>query len=176
MIYEPAEDSHLLEKEIVKYSKGKKVLDMGCGSGIQGDSALRNGASTVLFVDIDEDVVVDLGEKGYDVVKSDLFSNVKEKYDLIVFNPPYLPKDDREDSESERVTSGGMKGDEIIVRFLEDAFEHLNEEGVVLLLVSSLTPRDNIEKVLKVEGVGKKVIAREKISMEELEVWEIKRL
>jgi len=50
MIYEPKEDSYLLEGVVKNYSKGKKVLDMGCGSGILGDSALREGATSVLFV------------------------------------------------------------------------------------------------------------------------------
>ena len=53
MIYVPREDSFLLAKFVEKYAFGK-VLDMGTGSGIQAESALKNKAvedftSTALF-------------------------------------------------------------------------------------------------------------------------------
>jgi len=54
MIYQPAEDSFLLEREVRKRAKGKKVLELGCGSGILMEGALKGGASSVLGVDIDE--------------------------------------------------------------------------------------------------------------------------
>lgn len=175
MIYEPREDSFLLEREVKKYSKGKKVLDVGAGSGIQGDCALRNGALSVLFLDVDEEVVEYLEMKGYDVVESDLFNKIKGKFELIIFNPPYLPEDEREDGESSKSTSGGEKGDEIIVRFLDEVGEHLEEDGKVLLVVSSLTPLSEIEKVMGANGMEKKVLGSERVFMEGLEVWEIRK-
>ncbi|MCA9485901.1 MAG: methyltransferase, partial [Nanoarchaeota archaeon] len=83
--------------------------------------------------------------------------------------------DEREDSESQIITSGGKKGDEIILRFLEEVGNYLSENGKVLLLVSSLTPFEEIEKVLLREGFSKKVVSREKVFMEELIVWEIRK-
>ena len=40
MIYQPSEDSYLLEKEVKKYSPKKSVLDIGSGSGIQAQSSI----------------------------------------------------------------------------------------------------------------------------------------
>ena len=60
MIYEPEEDSFLLEKEIRKLSNGKKILDMGSGSGIQARAAIEAGAKEVLAVDIDEEAIREL--------------------------------------------------------------------------------------------------------------------
>lgn len=175
MIYEPAEDSFLMAKEVSRIAKGKKVLDVGTGSGILALAARDAGAREVLAVDIDPSSVKFVKEKGIEVKKSDLFDNAKGKFDLIVFNPPYLPVDSREDSESALATTGGEKGDEIIVRFLEDVEKHLEKEGRILLLVSSLTPTKRIEKTLRESGLRQKVVAMQKIFMEELSVWEIRK-
>ena len=56
MIYEPAEDSYLLEKQVKKYSKHKRVLDIGAGSGIQALAAMNSGAKYVLAADIEDEV------------------------------------------------------------------------------------------------------------------------
>ncbi len=173
MIYTPKEDSYLLEKEVRKYARNRRVLDMGSGSGIQAQAALKSGTKSVLCADIDYNSVELLKKKGLDAVQSDLFSNVKGKFDLIIFNPPYLPFDEREDSQSELHTSGGKRGDEIIVRFLKDIKKHLNERGVILIVISSLTPRAKILNILKKNDMENKIIAEEKFFMENLEVWKI---
>ncbi len=206
MIYQPKEDSYLLEKEVIKYSRGKKVLDMGSGSGIQARAALDSGAKEVIALDIDDESVKELKKKGikknfdnwvnkkskfsnktickkskmikqivYKAIKSDLFDKVKGKFDLIIFNPPYLPYDDKEDLKSRRATSGGKKGDEIILRFLNDANKFLEKDGIVLIVVSSLTPKNKINKILKEKRLEKKVISEEKLFFEKLEVWKVER-
>src|SRR3989338_2565592 len=73
MIYEPKEDSFLLEKEVKDYSRGKVVLDMGAGSGILGIAALKSGAKSVVFADVDEEPVNYLKNNGYNAINSDLF-------------------------------------------------------------------------------------------------------
>lgn len=175
MIYEPAEDSFLLEKVVRDRAKGKRVLDIGTGSGILALAALRVEAEEVLAVDINAEAVKSVKQKGVNAVKSDLFSKVSGRFDLIIFNPPYLPFDRREDKESTLITSGGEKGDEIILRFIENAKEHLDARGEILLLVSSLTPMRRINQVLRDGGFRKKVVARQKVFMEELKVLEIRK-
>ena len=171
MIYEPREDSFLLEIEVKKYSKGKKVLDVGSGSGILAKAALYSGAKGVLCVDINNECVKYLKKEGFKAIQSDLFSNVRGKFDLIVFNPPYLPEDEREDSESSRITSGGKKGNEIIIRFLKESLNHLEENGIILIVVSNLTGKINFKKF----GFKMRIIASKKIFMEKLEVWELRK-
>jgi len=137
MIYEPQEDSFLLAKYVKKYAQGK-VLDMGSGSGIQAETALEK-TKDVLAVDINPEVIERLKQKGINVQFSDLFSSIKEKFDLIIFNPPYLPDDEREDEESKKITTGGKEGFEIIDRFLKDAKKYLNKKGKILIVFSSLS-------------------------------------
>lgn len=170
MIYSPAEDSFLLEGVVKKISRGKRVLDVGAGSGIQSVAAQKAGAREILATDINPKAVKFCRERGIECIESDLFESVpKKKFDLIIFNPPYLPGDSREDEESALATSGGERGDEIILRFLEDVVKFLEEGGRVLILISSLTPKKRILKRIK----KKRVVAERKIFMEKLEVWEI---
>ncbi len=173
MIYNPREDSFLLEKEVKRYSKGKIFLDMGSGSGIQAKAALSSGAKSVLAADIDEESVKEIKKQKISAIKSDLFKKIKGKFDVIAFNPPYLPEDAREDRASSLATSGGKKGDEIILRFLSNATNHLNEKGIILLVLSSLTPRKKILAFLEKQSMKHSVLSSEKFFFETLEVWKI---
>lgn len=167
MIYEPAEDSFLLQKYVKKYANGK-VLDMGTGSGIQAITALEK-TKDILAVDIDPESVKLLKEKGLKSEVSDLFSNVKGKFDLIIFNPPYLPRDEREPEDSASTTTGGKKGYEIIERFLQHAKKFLKEEGKILLVCSSLT--GDVEKLFKKYGYKFKKLEEKKEFFEKLFVY-----
>ncbi len=166
----------MLEKQVKKYAKGKSFLDMGSGSGIQSKAAISSKAKSVLAADINEEAVKHLKLHKIPAIKSDLFENITKNFDLIAFNPPYLPKDRREDNESQIATTGGKRGDEIILKFLKQAVNHLNKEGIILIVVSSLTPKDNILNLLKKLNIKHKSLSRESFFMETLEVWKLSKL
>lgn len=176
MIYEPAEDSYLLSKVLKRYVKNKKVLDMGTGSGIQAETALKSKAKSVLAVDIDKEVIAFVSQKKIPSLHSDLFSKVTGKFEVILCNPPYLPLDSKEDKQSQRITTGGKQGDEFSLKFLKGAGTHLAPGGVILLLVSSLTPLSRIEQFLMAKGYRYKAVGTEKVFMEELKVLEITKI
>ncbi len=174
-IYGPVEDSFFLtevSKEIIKKIKLKKVLDMGSGSGIQTQNLISQGINpkNITLVDINPKAI-ELLKKKFNksiVIQSNLFSKVKGKYDLILFNPPYLPEsvyDNKKD------TTGGKKGDETIIKFLNQAKTHLNKNGRMLLLTSSLTPKTRIVKIFKRYNVS--LLATKKLFQEELYIYEI---
>jgi len=175
MVYSPQEDSHLLGKEISKYifnlkDKEIKVLDMGSGSGIQAQICIRAGIKkeNILSVDVDKDAVKFLKKKGINAVYSDLFSKIKEKFDLILFNPPYLPEHKHDKAKD---TSGGKKGYETILRFLKQAKSHLNKKGIILLLFSSLSdPNVILEYALK-QGYKSNKLSEESLFFEKLYVY-----
>ncbi len=175
MIYLPGEDSKLLADVIKHYAYKKQVLDLGAGSGILSETAHNAGAESVFAVDNNPQVIVALKKKGIKAVRSNLFDKVKGKFDLIVCNPPYLPYDSREDAESSRITTGGKKGDEFILRMLSRVSSYLAPQGIILLVLSSLTPRRRIYTELKRYNLSHKIIATKNIFMEQLEVWKIER-
>ncbi len=173
MIYEPREDSYLLAGVVPRYVLSKRVLDVGTGSGIQARVAKEAGAASVIAADINPRAVAALRAKGIKAIKSNLFENISGIFDVIICNPPYLPRDPREDSESQEATTGGKRGDEFAVRFIEQASKHLAQDGCILLLLSSLTPRDRIRKTLLECQLKSRIIARQKLFMEELSVLKI---
>ena len=137
MIYEPREDSFLLQKYVEEYSAGR-ILDIGTGSGIQSLAAMKK-TKDVLAVDIDEYSVIYARSKGVNAIQSDLFQNVNGRFDLIIFNPPYLPKGVKENKEVAKLVSGGKEGKELIEEFFSEVRAYLNENGRILIVFSSLS-------------------------------------
>ena len=180
MIYEPNEDSYLLAEQVKKYAHGK-VLDMGTGSGIQAETALKN-TKDVLAADINEESVNYCKKKGINSIQSDLFQKVSGKFDLIIFNPPYLPLE----REYAHITMtekdfnyindisivGGKKGYETIERFLKEAKKHLNKDGKILLSFSNLS--GNIGSFIKKYRYEHRRIAEKKVFFETLYVYLLK--
>jgi|TARA_Y100000310_G_scaffold258493_1_gene266940 release factor glutamine methyltransferase len=171
-IYNPKDDSFLLsevlKKQIPKLlTKNLKFLEIGSGSGIQLETAKNFRVKNILSCDINPAAVKHCKKLGFNCIKSDLFNNIKGKFDLIIFNPPYLPEDKKEPKNSRISTTGGKTSSEIINRFLKQAKYHLNKNGKILLLVSSLT------KGVKFNNYKKKILGRKKIFFEELFVLEL---
>ena len=174
-VYSPSDDTFLLLKNI-KIKKDENVLDMGTGSGIIGIHSAKLGAN-VTSADINP-YAVELAEKNaglnnvdIKVVESDLFERIKGKFDVIVFNPPYLPtsKNERMDDEINSAWDGGEEGDKVIFEFLKNFRKYLKKNGRCYILVSSLN-----KKVLKrIEKVNGKLIGEKKLFFEKLMVFQL---
>jgi len=175
-VYEPREDSYLLVHAIdraIRKSKKKalKVLDVGTGSGILAKrmkELLPKGK--VFALDISKEAAKKV--KGVNVIVSDLFSGIKEKFDLIVFNPPYLPADM---FPPDLQTIGGKKGYETISRFVHELPEHLKKDGVCLFVISSLTSPKKVERFLEESGLVWEIAEEKKLFFETLYVYSVKR-
>lgn len=178
-IYQPREDSYLLKKYVRQFSIGR-VLDMGTGSGIQALTAITNpNAQYILAVDKDEEAVTLLKEKvkkekirKIEVLQSDLFSTISGQFNLIIFNPPYLPQD--KDIKDESIY-GGKKGWELAARFFQDASKHLYPDGKVFFLFSSLTNKQKIEELLEQHLFQFQELERQKLPFEELYLYLIEK-
>ena len=167
-VYEPQEDSYLLAKQVKKYAKGK-VIDIGTGSGIQGDTAKKNpSVISVTYTDTNIDVKKTI--KG--VIITNLFTNIKGRYNTIIFNPPYLPED--ENDNEKLITTGGKHGYEIIEKFLKQAKNHLEPEGIILIVFSSLTNKKIVDKIINNLEYKKKQLSKQNLFMEQLYVYMIK--
>ncbi|HDH27761.1 MAG TPA: methyltransferase, partial [Euryarchaeota archaeon] len=106
-----------------------------------------------------------------EVRKSDLFSNVSETFDLIVFNPPYLPTEEGEPLDDVSLAwDGGRSGRVVIDRFLAGLSGHLNPGGRVVTLGSSLSDFEKTISVLEGMGFQISLVARRKLDFEELVV------
>ncbi len=178
MIYPPAEDSFLMSRilkeqmpEMLKQNPNLKFLEIGAGSGIHLETALNLGIKkeNIFSSDIDKKSVSHCNLLGFNCIHSDLFENILGKFNLIIFNPPYLPEDSREPKISRRATTGGKKGNEIIIKFLEQAKSHLEKNGKIFLITSSLAEDVNFEEL----GYNAKEIGCENLFFERLCIWEL---
>lgn len=167
MIYEPREDSFLLQKVVRQEVRSTdRVLDMGTGSGIQAITA-SEVSNDVTAADINPECIEQLNNPKIKTVLSNLFENIEDKFDLILFNPPYLPRDPDEPEDSALATTGGEKGSEIIEAFLQQAKNHLNPDGRILLLYSSLS--GNTEEIAKA-NYSFKILAEDSFDFEKIYV------
>ncbi|MDI6730748.1 MAG: methyltransferase, partial [Candidatus Altarchaeum sp.] len=141
-VYEPSDDSYLLADILKNYKnlQYKDVLDIGTGTGILAIIAAQKGAS-VIGADINDKVLeiaknnANLNNVKIEFRKSDLFENINEKFDLVVFNSPYLPVNDKINGMIERAwNDDGTKE-----KFFEEINAHLKNDGKFLILLSSLT-------------------------------------
>jgi len=141
---------------------------MGTGSNILAQTADDLGIKNITAVDINKEAIKIAKKKGFKAIHSNLFNKIpkNEKYDIICFNAPYLPKDKREPKKSQLATTGGKQGDEISLKFIKQAKQHLNNNGKIYLLISSLTPFNKIKKY------NPKIVIRKKIFFEELIILE----
>ena len=204
-VYEPMEDSFLLEEHVKNCSKGF-VLDVGTGSGIQAISASEK-AELVIGVDISREAIKLARENAFKQnVKDicffesslfDLFKKIKTKkqfknsflkeiknkkihdflkknilFDLIIFNPPYLPQDK---VVSDKSIYGGIKGHETLERFFYEASEYLKENGKILIVFSSLTKKEKVDELLNDYCFEFKQVDEKKLFFETLFVYLIKK-
>jgi release factor glutamine methyltransferase len=155
-MYEPREDSLLLKKYVEKYAKGI-VLDMGTGSGIQAlaASSLKKVVK-VYALDIDREAIKysksKIKSKKVVFLRSNLFQVFRGdkryqglKFDTIIFNPPYLPDDP---NYPDVALDGGKEGHELICKFLNEAKFYIKPKTKILLVFSSLTGKETLDKYL----------------------------
>lgn len=174
-VYEPSDDSFLLYETIEQEVKKKvgSALDMGTGSGFLAKLLLKK-AERVTAVDKDPEAIryARKSLKKAELIESDLFRNVKGKFDLIVFNPPYLPKDGWRFGKEDQ-TIGGKEGYETVVRFIKQLKRHLNKGGFCLLLISSLTKHRKVEEYISEAGLAFRVASKRKLFFETLYVYRL---
>ena len=146
-VYKPAEDSYLLA---VYASKQKgRILEIGCGSGIVSlSAAAAQIGNEVLGVDINPAAVECAQENAARnnipncrFLQSDLFSGVSGKFNVILFNPPYLPTEKGEqlaDKRENAAYDGGISGTKTFLRFAKEAKSHLLPGGKMAVIATSL--------------------------------------
>ena len=123
--------------------EGMKVLDLGCGSGCVGLSLHReNPEISLLLSDLSNKALTVAKKNALELkieckfIHSNLFSNINEKFDLIVANLPYVEGHSFLNLQREIILYephealyGGICGIDIIKLFLSEVGKHLKAKG-----------------------------------------------
>ncbi|WP_295591103.1 HemK2/MTQ2 family protein methyltransferase [uncultured Methanobrevibacter sp.] len=159
-VYIPAEDSYLLADNL-EIKSGQSVLEIGTGSGIVAMYASKL-TDDITVTDINFDACLlaeknfkDNGIENIEILFGNLFEPVKNrKFDVILFNTPYLPTEDDEvlDDTINYAFDGGLNGRKVIDLFLNEVGNHLNDGGIVQMIQSSLS--GNEETLEKLDHLG----------------------
>lgn len=139
----PRQDTEVLVEEAAKYGTGKRILDMCTGSGciiLSLEQICK--PSFAMGVDLSEAALFVAKENGKRMnskvqwIQSNLFTNVTEKFDVIVSNPPYIERNEipklMEEvrcHEPNIALDGGEDGLDFYRRIIEESVYYLEKDG-----------------------------------------------
>ena len=169
--YLPAEDTRLLEDALRPLSGGS-CLEIGFGSGavlasVSGRFGLAVGTDVSSL-----DEAKQAAGRGYELILADRATCFREGvFDLVFFNPPYLPSVDIVD----KAVDGGPTGVEIPISFLEEGLRVLKGGGTVVALLS--TQGDVASFLDRCSNLGLSVesVVEKRVFYETLSVFTIRR-
>ena len=186
----PRPETELLVEECLKFANSKsKVLDLCTGSGAIAISLQKKLDAEVVCSDISSKAlyVAKKNAKALGVkvkfIKSDMFENIKSKFDIIVSNPPYIPSRDIESLDREvknydpKISlDGGETGLDFYRIIAKNAKAHLTGNGKVLLEVGkgqAKKVKNMLEKVGFVCYIKKDYNNIDRIVVGELYDWKM---
>ena len=174
-VYEPAEDTFLLTDSAFNYIRdGMKVLEIGTGTGFVSAVLKTNFNINIITTEINPDAARCARSNGLEVVRTHMFDGLKPYpyFDMIMFNPPYLPtnEDEKVPGWMNYAYDGGIDGCDSIRNFLSNVHDYIKPEGLIVLLVSSLSGVEYIKQMMQSYGFEVNTISRDKYFFEELVV------
>lgn len=167
-VYPPSEDTYLLRDAATEEVRpGDVVLEVGTGSGVIAEG-LKKKAGRVVASDINPAAAREAYSRGVETVRTDLLEPFEGVFDLVLFNPPYLPdEDETPDDAMATALGGGEEGTEVGERFLDDVGRVIPPEGRVLLLTSTASGTEAFESR---EDFSAERVASDRYFFEELVV------
>lgn len=159
--------------------RGKRVVEIGTGSGILSLSAAKAGADYVLALDINPEAAKAAaanarlnGLTQVEARESNLFSAVPEteKFDVIISSPPSFSGEPR--NVADRAWHAGP-GYRDILGLFSQAAARLKDDGNMLLLVSSDTNMALFNQLIAEAGLTSRQIATQSIVIEKFLMYEL---
>lgn len=172
----PRQDTEILVEEVIKIAKKKnrpKILDLCTGSGAIAISLKK-------FVPNSDVYAVDISEKALEIarknarkleadvkfIKSNLFENLKkEKFDIIVSNPPYIKREDimnlseEVKNEPKIALDGGIDGLDFYKKISEQAIEYLKLDSYLCFEIG-YNQKNEVIQIIENKHIYKNVYSK----------------
>lgn len=164
----PEQDTEILVEEVLKFSKGKKILDLCTGSGCIAISLLSLGeVGSIVASDISNEALL-VAEKNLNLVsenerkkikliQGDLFERIEGRFDIIVSNPPYIESKMIDGLQPEvsvyeprLALDGSEDGLLFYRRIAKEAKDYFGENGILFLEIGS-SQAEAVKKILQEE-------------------------
>ncbi|XP_059158023.1 methyltransferase N6AMT1-like isoform X2 [Physella acuta] len=195
-VYEPSEDSFLLldvlEKEhsFLQNLNPLICLEVGCGSGICITflSQILQKPSIFLCTDINSkaaNMARLTGEKNKQSINpvvcdltNALEDRIKGSVDILLFNPPYVvtPSEEVSSNGISAAWAGGVRGREVIDRFLPKVNLLLSPSGVFYMVVVKENDPADIEQAMLQFGFVTQCVGTRRAGPEHLSILKFTRL
>lgn len=164
----PRPETELLVQEVINITKelgSPKIIDIGTGTGCIGLTLmLENPKINANLSDIQQEAIETAKKNalyhnilsGVKFIKSDLFENITDKYDVIVSNPPYIPLKDKNTLQIEvreydspvALFTKDDEGIEFYEKIIRQAQFYLNKQGFIAFELG-INQADTVKKLLK---------------------------
>ncbi|MCI3861193.1 class I SAM-dependent methyltransferase [Lactococcus garvieae] len=129
----------------------KTLLDVGCGYGTLALTLAKKYGLKATLVDVNSRAL-DLAKKNADknnievndIFLSNIYDNVEGKFDAIISNPPI------------------RAGKEVVHTILSDAYEHLNDDGHLTIVIQKKQGAPSAQKKMKNVFGNCEIVAKDK--------------
>ena len=161
----PQPDTEILVCEVLeickKYNRNIKILDICTGSGAIAVSIAKNiETATIYASDISKEALevakknAELNNVKVEIINSDMFKNINEKFDIIVSNPPYIKTEVIKElelqvqNEPHLALDGGNDGLDFYRILAKESQEYLEEDGYLCMEIG-YDQKDDVMQILE---------------------------
>ncbi len=163
------------------------IIDLGCGSGVIGLTLEKKvSTNTVDLVDVSREALevtkinkTKLQSKA-NIIESDFFQNIDNKYDVIISNPPYIAineeiEDIVKNNEPHLALYGGEKGLDCYEIIIKELNEHMKDKCLVAFEIGFHQSQDIINIINQyLENI--KIVVKKDLSEKERMLFILKNI
>lgn len=179
----PQPDTEILVEEVIeiinKNNEEVEVLDICTGSGCIGTSIAKYTKKVAITMSDISNKALNIAKNNYtkniedtskvEFIKSDMFKNIKGKYDIIVSNPPYIESkeisklDKQVQNEPHLALDGGEDGLEFYRKLAGEAHKFLNKNGYLCMEIG-YNQKEAVIRLLKENKNYKEIYSKKDLS------------